>query len=314
VRTTDVTNEIFERVFVVNITDANDGPTDLLLSNKVLNENAPKQTIVGNFSTVDIDAVDAHTYAFVPGIGDADNASFIIDQNKLLANFSANFEVKSTYNIRVKSTDSGGDTIDRAFVITIADVSEKPTINNQRFDISEMAATGEDVGIVLSSSPDAGANLKYILTDAEQLPFALNENTGELTVVSALDYEKTKEYKLSVIVKDDQPTALYDTAVITVQVNDEIELNLDLPANNFMSPNGDGINDYFAVQNVQLYANYSLTIYNESGMEVYKIISNYKNDWDGSYDGKRLPTGVYYFIFRNPANGDEFKGALNIVK
>lgn len=314
VRTTDMTNEIFERVFVVTITDANDAPTDLKMSNTSLNENSPKQTVIGTFITTDIDAVDAHTYSFVAGIGDADNSSFIIDQNRLLANFSANFEVKSSYTIRVKSTDTGGDTIDRAFVISINDVSEKPTIDNQRFVVSELSASGADVGVVLSSSPDAGADLKYILQDNENSSFSLNELTGDLTVRLSLDYEKTKEYKLSVVVKDDQPTPLFDTAVITVTIQDEIELNQPLPANNFMSPNGDGINDFFTVANVELYADYSLTIYNESGMEVYKTISNYKNNWDGTYDGQRLPTGVYYFIFRNPKTGDEFKGGLNIVK
>lgn len=314
VRTTDITGEKFERAFVVAINDANDAPTELLLSNNTLNENAAKQTLVGTFSTIDIDAVDAYTYSFVSGIGDADNASFIIDQNKLLANFSANFELKASYSVRVKSRDSGNDTIERAYIINILDLSEAPSINNQKFEISEKAAITDVVGVLTSSSPDVAANLKYILVDAALVPFSLNETSGQLTLKSALDYEKVKEYRLTVILKDEQSVSLYDTAVITVQVKDEIEQNLEIPANNFISPNGDGVNDVFAIQNVELYANYSLVIYNESGLELYKVISNYKNDWDATYNGERLPTGVYFFVFRNSETGDEFKGALNIVK
>ena len=314
VRTTDATGEIFERAFVVTINDANDAPAALLLSNDILNENATKQTLIGLFSTSDIDAVDAHSYSFTSGVGDADNAAFIIDQNKLLANFSANFELKSSYTVRVKSKDSGNDTIERAFTITIADLSEAPSINNQKFEISEKASLTDVVGIVTSNSPDAGANLKYIIADAGSVPFTLNETSGELTVKSVLDYEKIQEYQIRVIVKDDQQVPLYDTATITVQVKDEIEQNLDIPANNFISPNGDGLNDVFAIQNVELYAKYGLVIYNESGLELFRVINNYKNDWDATYNGERLPTGVYYFLFRNSETGDEFKGAINIVK
>jgi hypothetical protein len=133
------------------------------------------------FSTSDIDAVDAHSYSFTSGVGDADNAAFIIDQNKLLANFSANFELKSSYTVRVKSKDSGNDTIERAFAITIADLSEAPSINNQKFEISEKASLTDVVGIVTSNSPDAGANLKYLLVDAGSVPFSLNETSGQLT-------------------------------------------------------------------------------------------------------------------------------------
>lgn len=85
-----------------------------------------------------------------------------------------------------------------------------------------------------------------------------------------------------------------------------------LPVTNFLSPNGDGINDLFEIDDVDSYSDYTLTIYNENGLEVYKKENNYRNDWDGKLDGKILPTGTYYYLFKNTTK--EYKGLINIVK
>ncbi len=68
------------------------------------------------------------------------------------------------------------------------------------------------------------------------------------------------------------------------------------------SPNGDGINDEFVIQNLSvLYPNYTLEIYNRYGNVLYKGNINTSN-WNGkSTEGLTigdglLPTGVYFFI------------------
>ena len=85
-----------------------------------------------------------------------------------------------------------------------------------------------------------------------------------------------------------------------------------LPVTNYLSPNNDGLNDYFEIADVDAYGDYALTIYDENGLEVYSISSNYKNDWNGSLDGKTLPTGAYYYLFRKEASDKEYKGIINI--
>lgn len=87
-----------------------------------------------------------------------------------------------------------------------------------------------------------------------------------------------------------------------------------LPASNFISPNADGKNDVFWIDDVDSYKDFALTVYNEFGLEVYKIAREYKNDWAATYDGKTLPTGAYYYTFKNDATGKEYKGILNVVK
>jgi large repetitive protein len=314
IRVNDREHGKFEKQFIININDVNDAPTALSISMLDLDENAPLNTPVGTFATADADANDAHTYTLVAGAGSTDNALFLVSGSQLVSNTVADFEVKTSYSIRVRSTDAAGETIENTFTVSVVDVSEKPTINDQNFNVSENAVPGTEVGTLVSASPDAGAVLKYSFAGNAAAPFSIDENTGLITVSGKLDYEKQSLYTFKILVTDDQVIPLFDTASLTIKVNDEIEIKQSLPANNYMSPNNDGLNDLFVIENVSLYADYSLTIYNESGLEIYKIAGNYQNNWDGTYNGNTLPTGVYFYVFRNSKTGDEFKGALNIIK
>jgi gliding motility-associated-like protein len=64
---------------------------------------------------------------------------------------------------------------------------------------------------------------------------------------------------------------------------------------NAFSPNGDGINDLWLVTNDNCTTNIRAFVYNRYGSEVYKS-SNYQNDWNGTYKGKPLPDGTYYYV------------------
>ena len=57
----------------------------------------------------------------------------------------------------------------------------------------------------------------------------------------------------------------------------------DLP--NAFTPDGDGINDVFAV-------GYELTVFNRWGQKVYEGTSG----WDGTYNGRKVSPGTYYYL------------------
>jgi VCBS repeat-containing protein len=126
VKTTDSGGESFEKKLTITVENANDPPTDLALSKSEINENAPAGTEVGAFSTTDEDVGDTFTYSLVAGEGSTDNGSFEISGNKLKTKESFNFEAKSSYSIRVRTTDSGGKTFEKKLTITIIDVNDPP--------------------------------------------------------------------------------------------------------------------------------------------------------------------------------------------
>jgi gliding motility-associated-like protein len=81
---------------------------------------------------------------------------------------------------------------------------------------------------------------------------------------------------------------------------------------NVITPNGDGINDKLVIKNIERFAPCKLNIYNSAGENIY-FSSNYQNNWDGTYKGKFLPEGTYYYGLETK-DGKLFKGAVNILK
>ncbi len=73
------------------------------------------------------------------------------------------------------------------------------------------------------------------------------------------------------------------------------------PDNYFMSPNGDGINDFFVIEILQQPTNNSFKIFNREGLLVYEM-ENYQNDFRGysnqitNKKNLMLPPGVYFYL------------------
>nr|MCU0792792.1 MBG domain-containing protein [Opitutaceae bacterium] len=105
---------------------SNAPPTDITPSATALAENNAANAIVGTLSTTDANAGDLFTYALVPGAGATDNASFTIVGDALRLTPVADFETKSAYSVRIRSTDTGGRFFEKALVIAITNVNEAP--------------------------------------------------------------------------------------------------------------------------------------------------------------------------------------------
>jgi gliding motility-associated-like protein len=78
------------------------------------------------------------------------------------------------------------------------------------------------------------------------------------------------------------------------------------------SPNNDGMNDYWYLPNIEEYGTVHVKVFNRFGVPVYES-PEYKNDWDGTYNGKPLPSASYYYIIKSSEKGI-IKGVVNIVR
>jgi len=61
------------------------------------------------------------------------------------------------------------------------------------------------------------------------------------------------------------------------------------------TPNGDGMNDRWLITNGNCLANARVQVFNRYGASVFES-KDYKNTWDGSYNGKPLADGTYYYV------------------
>lgn len=101
------------------ISGSNAAPMDISLSQTSVAEHLPSGTTVGLLSTSDPNIGDTFTYALVSGEGSTDNGKFSIASNSLRTASIFDSATDSTYSIRVRSTDQGGLSVERPFVISI---------------------------------------------------------------------------------------------------------------------------------------------------------------------------------------------------
>jgi gliding motility-associated-like protein len=83
------------------------------------------------------------------------------------------------------------------------------------------------------------------------------------------------------------------------------------------TPNGDGINDQLIITCLlddTGYPDSQITIYNNWGDEVYRSPIPYQNDWDGTFKGKNLPVGTYYYILNFGSGGTPVAGFIVIQR
>lgn len=76
------------------------------------------------------------------------------------------------------------------------------------------------------------------------------------------------------------------------------------------SPNNDAMNDFFVIEGIHNFPNNRLTMFNRWGEQLY-YKEKYDNTWDGSFEGRPLPDGTYFYIFED-GEGDVYRGYVQI--
>ena len=145
---------------------------------------------------------------------------------------------------------------------------------------------------------EAEINLKEKLLDSQ--------SQIQLPLQSTIEYNINDE-KESIINNSNSlvlPINSVQTSSPTVDINNIQETNLTqqeekspvqtLPelkiSQNVITPNGDGINDYFEIKNIEKYPENSLVIFDAKGKIIYRC-KGYKNN----FDAKNIPQGTYFF-------------------
>jgi large repetitive protein len=95
-----------------------------------------------------------------------------------------------------------------------------------------------------------------------------------------------------------------------------IEIIPILQGTNVITPNGDGKNDrltILAFDHTNPDNKSEIIIFNQWGDIVFKTTA-YQNDWDGTYNGKALPAGTYYYIFKENPTVQPIKSFITIMR
>ena len=315
-RALDNSGIFIEKIFTLTVEDINDPPIESILTTKEIREDMKPGTLVGVFSTRDEDENDTFQYQIVEDVKTVE--FFEIRKDELYIRKMLDAETQNTFDLRIRTTDQGRASTSNVFNISVIDANDPPELKPARFSVKENSPNGTPVGKVVAEDPEKGQKLTFSMSTSPEdqtignLLFAINPTSGELTVSDEtnLDYEKIKFQRVRISVVDDQVPALSDTLDYKIEIEDIVE-NF-VPANLVITPNQDGINDYWVVQNVELYKNLTLVILSSHGQVIYQA-KPYDNTWDGTFNGRRLPKGAYHYIFKHD-NGDiSQKGTFSIL-
>jgi gliding motility-associated-like protein len=84
---------------------------------------------------------------------------------------------------------------------------------------------------------------------------------------------------------------------------------------NTITPNKDGVNDTWRIDEVAAYPNVEIEIFDRWGTLVWKSTRGYSVEWDGrSSKGRDMPMGSYYYVINLNDGSDVIQGTITIIR
>jgi len=97
-----------------------------------------------------------------------------------------------------------------------------------------------------------------------------------------------------------------------------VVVETELYVTNTITPNDDGFNDFWEIGSIETrYPASKITVFDRWGQVVFKVIGYTKEKrWNGTFKGKKLPSGVYYYVIdlNTASKKDVFTGYVTIIR
>jgi gliding motility-associated-like protein len=81
---------------------------------------------------------------------------------------------------------------------------------------------------------------------------------------------------------------------------------------NAFTPNDDGINDTWIIENISVFPNAIIQVFNRWGQEIWTAKSN-EEPWNGKFNDKSVPTGTYIYVIILHNGLDTYTGTVTVV-
>lgn len=297
VRITSSSNFSVEQTFQVSINDVNEKPTMATIGNKTTCAGTEEKVIAISGVTAGPEAGQTVTAT----ISSNQPAVFQSLQVNLLA--SGNGEIRYRLNadatgepvITVTLKDNGGvanggvDTHLESFTLKI---SPFPIAT-----ISSDKGNAVDKGVAVRLTAAGGATYQWEAHGS----IVGATNTATITVRPQL----ITTYK--VVVTNEGGCAT--VTEFTLNVSDNYNI---VKAANLVSPNGDGVNDFWVIKNIDMYPESLVRVFDRAGRVIFSK-KGYQNDWDGRVAGSSLKEDTYYYIIDFGAGLPKKKGSLTML-
>ncbi|TKC04264.1 gliding motility-associated C-terminal domain-containing protein [Pedobacter frigoris] len=197
------------------------------------------------------------------------------------------------YRMILKDNTSCGLATSQYFIVANPSFAiETPVVNDMRV----CYATEVMLSVI---APQDGTYQLY-QTETDAAPISVNDKG-----IFTFKVSKTADYYIRR--KLGSCYSLFEKVHIEV-TNDNLEIK------NTMTPNGDGMNDYWMITGLPDYGDINIKLYTRSGQLVYESVGKYDKPFDGRFREKELPAGVYYYSIDLRADCKPIGGSLTLLR
>ena len=217
---------------------------------------------------------------------------------KGIINYSLKAGVTGSAVVTVTVKDDGGTAdggVDTYSVSFTVNVNPLPVISISTGTGKLRIIRGRTIELT-ANAPGATA---YSWADAKGI--VNGQSTAKLTVKPT---ERTVY-----TVKATSTAGCSDVKQIIIEVGSEYS---DVVANNIITPNGDGVNDVWVIENIEQYPNATVKVFDIAGRLVFNQ-KGYDNKWNGYYNGAVLNEGAYYYVVDFGTDLYKAKGYVTVI-
>jgi gliding motility-associated-like protein len=90
-------------------------------------------------------------------------------------------------------------------------------------------------------------------------------------------------------------------------------VHVDVKRPNTFTPNGDGTNDYWKIEGLEKFPGSLVQVFSRYGQKVFES-KDYSTPFNGNFNGKLVPEGVYYYIINLNTPCSLLSGSLTIIR
>lgn len=205
----------------VTLTNINEAPTDVSPSVWALDEgtNTAGGYSLGVLNTADPDIGDAFTYTLIPGLDSAVFSLGGVSGNELMINAGVlDAETKAQYQVTVRSTDSGGLSVEKLLQLEVNDVNEGPVIDS----VAPINASEDQpyTYAVTASDPDNAAVLSITHGGLPAWLTLTDHGDGTATLSGTPAQADVGAVAISLTVSDGSLSSRQDFTLTVAEVND----------------------------------------------------------------------------------------------
>ncbi|ELR73782.1 hypothetical protein C900_01392 [Fulvivirga imtechensis AK7] len=313
-RANDGSNTSAVATVTITINAVNDAPAITELADIEIEVNTTSDVLSFTISDIDNATGDLEVSAT------SDNTSLIPVSGITLAGSDGNRTIQvqpaadatGTALITITVTD-GDKQATTSFNVSVVVVNTAPTdIALSNTSLIETLGLGEVVGTFSTTDVDVGDTFTYTLVegtgDDDNSSFDIEEN--KLVAAAKFNVDVQQQFSIRVRSTDNREAFVEKSFTLTLLPDTELEPIIYTG----FTPDGDGANDTWEIDNISGHPNIEVRIYNRNGQEIFKSIG-YEKPWDGTFNGRGLPVDTYFYVIKlNDSAGRTFKGTVMILK